>query len=860
MDNGVSNKSFQQLLSDAVGKDTKLNKAIDRFREILEHTDNKKITNADYDEVFEGLPFFSIGDIKTNIKGQKPFIDRLRKASDPVSSLIHQHVSDDFRKKIEKSYNLKDGIKEEEIIDEINNIIKQDILNEDVFRDVTSPECIINIGNHCDWSKLQGEELLWCRAVCLEDVYRNEIDKTDGILSILASFFNKTTNLFFKEEFKLIPKHQAFSFSINSLIIAGGRYLCQLSSASDLCGFRIEDPEDETKKLNNSEWSAIGYRYLLQDILKEGSPRNITHGIGELQEVKKNGKQEGKDASLYSWFIRLEQPPRSITITFEPPPKKEELTREGSNVIESLDGLKPWQEVTDIETIHDKHMIVRIPYFKDEDNVYTGGAYFNKLTEYKYCGDPRSFQNESWIAARVMESIASVLLDFQLLSRDLPPDYDKMKSVDQVKQVTGVLNQFLERWFDPRKVYYFNDANGFNAFPDKKTENYAAILPEAYKERIKLVYLAAQKLLDRKTITFFLPRYWIALNASTLLKSNHNDAVSKEAEAPGNVMFFSDQLHPGSLLDLFMIKLDKTFQTIRAEEQEWITARDVKKATEVIETMNRRKAIAGYSHQAGHVFGNKSNFDILSLVERTTITDENVFKKLVDIWPIENDDDKNELKAREAQIRYAAVTTSIVSIMLNQELFKLNIFDFTGNNRDKTTKELKPFLNEVGDQMVIPLIRQISKSIEDYGCRTKDMQIIYNIQNVKGLTPLLPYNELTKAIFFEMFWNAFRHGSWEGRNAIVEVTVSIETGRGKKNKVIIQIKNPHDITAGPSGSVNGLSFIKSFANALASMKNDDGAACSNVCSFTPKYDEKSYWTELSLPFIKKKEVVDGDGF
>jgi len=567
----------------------------------------------------------------------------------------------------------------------------------------------------------------------------------------------------FTEYMKTLPRQlHTFWFSVNSLILPGrdGRYLPS-KEERDLSFSTVKNPED-------NDWATIGYNHLL-------SFSNVNEMFLQIPLLEKPYVP-----SLYEWLVghrssSPQEPPKSVTIAYAEPNKKQQV-EEAIRGAETPDGasLAYWSEIKDI--VRDKHLLALIPFGKKDDE-FKIGPYVNKLTDYGYCGNPTE-KGDPGIAARVMESIASVLLDFQFLRRFV--DFHEGKK-DEKELAQEALDKFENRWL--RKEHFFSNEESLRELARKAA---SVMLPLPYKECIESACEAARKLL-RKESGATLPRVWTTLSPSR-----------DEGEAPWNVMFLSDRFNGTMLLDLIMLQMEKTFQAIRAIELKWKKVLDVKKETELSEMRQRHSAIAGFSHQVGHVIGGKSCFPLY----KTRIEDYLTGSK-----------GEGEIAARNAQILYAALLPRAFEDALDSEGAVLSRWEATSPDEQWIT--VSQFHEAVWFNLAKPLLDHVKLLVDqspETTFRCAGLTLDLKQQHPFPVEFLVPNLEVVKVAYFESLWNAFEHGAFERQTGTATVTLSVER---EPHAVTLVIQNPWKPENYDHSGRHGLGYTRAMIESLA---------------------------------------------
>ena len=665
-------------------------------------------------------------------------------------------------------------------------------------------------------------------------VFMDGEDCENAIFPSLAGDCASLSRNYFEYRKVAPPKLHVFWLSLNSLVMPGygtahtQRYLPAVRSGTTDCGdaqhrciattftnerSALAVSTNAIPEQSPTEWTAIGYDYL-------GSPDVFEKVCTPFAALKSDAP-----ASIFRYFQKAKAPPKSLTLSYAVPFEggSQNVNQVSAETIEeamTASDLLLWRDPK--QHITDRHVLFLIDCTDTPNEMVTHiGCLFNRLTGGLYCGQERTFHT------RVMEAMATVYLDFQFLRRFTEFGADIHTKMNCLARQKAALKQFEQRWLAGGVEYFSNDRE----LSTRAASHTAVLLPHSYRERIVAACKRAGELLDAQR-GVVLPRIWTTFAPTS--------ALTNKGDSPGNVMLFSDRIHGAMLLDLMAMQVESSFQAVRAVELEWTTVWRVRREGRENEQRMRDEAVSGFSHQVNHMFGDKSSFSLQSFVERTSDTTEDAFVKLSDIWHaagVDSEAQLQELKAREAQIRYASNVPSVIKAVLKEQPDK-NVF----GNGQEGRQHPQPFVEEVGYGMVIPLMAQISGR-KKYGCAGKRLSL-YIQSNPKTHTIFVPSNELTKAALFEVFWNAFRHGHWESSSAdaVVSVVISMEHGSGIASKVVVTVSNPR--LDAPPLERRGRRYVDQFIRSLQTMQ---GGA---VSAFTNDWDAqlKLYISRLILPF------------
>ena len=565
------------------------------------------------------------------------------------------------------------------------------------------------------------------------------------------------------------------------------------------------------------DWTTIGFHHLLSTYMirhADGGPEYSVCG-----------------PSVHQWFTRLQESgqwKRSLTISC-PSAGNASNTDAASRVAKrEQDRIMATAFLNAPDSLHN------LVCLDDEVSPFEYGKTINdalkQLTKCAYCAPPSNLDSTlSKLWLRWLEGIASVWYDFLFLSRN----------VSESASLLDCLEAFESRWTNPNSsdVIYVDLAQGMVDVEEiRELQEAKCLLPKGFEEQIQKTVSDAKAFLEalgpEQSKDLGLPNSMVTLSLTN---------VGEHSQSYGTFMMFLDSVLDWRLTDLVSILVQRPYHLIREIESNLKTRHDAVTSQKATETAIRQNAVAGFSHQVGHIFGDKSSFSLASFTDPTGDTKEDEFQRLADVWRAANlstQANERELHAREAQIRYASTVPSVIKSVLKPQPDK-NVFGAEGEGRGKPGL----FVSGVARGMVIPLMYQVSGE-KDYRCRDKQLDLSIQEDSRAGEV-FVPSNELTKAVLFEVFWNAFRHGDWAKSDAIAKVHVDIRTegGFGIPSKIVIIVTNP--CLEPPERALNrGLSYIRQFIDGVRVMRGGGVSDCAHEWDAT----RKQFISRVVLPF------------
>jgi len=320
--------------------------------------------------------------------------------------------------------------------------------------------------------------------------------------------------------------------------------------------------------------------------------------------------------------------------------------------------------------------------------------------------------------------------------------------------------------------------------------------------------------------------------------------VSKEASR-------KEKLGPGALVAVFMVPMVKEergclrpwqYQAVfRRLAEAWriklITLTQLRQEVEQAvtdsiqrqELQNRADAMAGFSHQVGHVIGSKSNFSL------------DLFRE-EDIQELS----KKALLARFAQIRYSALLPRAFEDALDKPEAVLHRWEL--QDRSEAYISLDRLLMLVWDELAMPIldvIKDLGSDENSLGCYKRTIRLAGREAAPRQFK--VPNLEVLKTALFESLWNAFEHGVFS-EEAVVEI--AFEPAGTNIGRIVIT--NPsdgkrHTQREGGKGLQHIRAMIENLAQA-ANLSTNAERKLSGKCHFECHYDDgMSRWvTAITL--------------
>jgi SAM-dependent methyltransferase len=239
--------------------------------------------------------------------------------------------------------------------------------------------------------------------------------------------------------------------------------------------------------------------------------------------------------------------------------------------------------------------------------------------------------------------------------------------------------------------------------------------------------------------------------------------------------------------------------------------------------LKKKLAIQGFTHQVGHILGEKSGHPLIAFAKALRKAGSNEERqRLLQV----------DLDFRSAQIEYACILP---------EVFADTLQDGEEDLTNLKGEDVKSIVQYVWDQLIIPCAR-IGKENENYGIYLKTPKLIW--KNEFKILSKVPDNELIRALLFEAFWNACRHGDYkkDEKSTEAEIHLNLFPIAGA---VIVQIANM--VADNKSPSDNDMLHMRAFVNILRSWKPK---SASEMFDIDFRVDGGYWTTALQFPVIE----------
>lgn len=235
---------------------------------------------------------------------------------------------------------------------------------------------------------------------------------------------------------------------------------------------------------------------------------------------------------------------------------------------------------------------------------------------------------------------------------------------------------------------------------------------------------------------------------------------------PDSVMIFSRLPFPPKTIDLVERMMEDACRRVGQSEADSILAEHTKRSarveaireTQEEEQLKRNRAVAGFTHQVGHVLESKSGLTPLRSFADWLVARRAAIETVVGA--------EEDLDFRAAQTRYACILPRVFANTMEYPSPMEQMRRIWGDARD-----LKEIINSVWLKLLLPCARAVGRANPTFGTSGRIPELVW-LQECGVVT--VPHNELVEAILFELFWNPCRHGVFDsdpaGR-AYIEVAV-----------------------------------------------------------------------------------------
>lgn len=233
--------------------------------------------------------------------------------------------------------------------------------------------------------------------------------------------------------------------------------------------------------------------------------------------------------------------------------------------------------------------------------------------------------------------------------------------------------------------------------------------------------------------------------------------------------------------------------------------------------LERNRAIAGFSHQVGHVFGAKSNFPLNRL----------------DLREVEIGDLSEEaLRARQAQILYSClVPQALKDGLLGAGELLRDWSNKATSNFEKSKSVHEYVANDVWKKLIEPVLTVIKERTTNHQAKGRKLKL-------EGLDQLslderIPVLTVVEAALFEMIWNAFEWGDFSRdptNQAIVNIVDNVTAGGRVVEIRVRNRKRPDDDKIHEVASTEergkGLGHVKGMIGALQAVGRESSGILS----------------------------------
>lgn len=174
------------------------------------------------------------------------------------------------------------------------------------------------------------------------------------------------------------------------------------------------------------------------------------------------------------------------------------------------------------------------------------------------------------------------------------------------------------------------------------------------------------------------------------------------------------------------------------------------------EQVKRNQAVAGFTHQVGHVLEAKSGLSPLRDFADMLVTKSLTLQTVIGA--------EEDFEFRAAQTRYACLLPRVFANTMESLTAQEQSNRMWGNAGD-----IREIINYVWLKLILPCARAAGRANPKFGTAGRTAQLVW--KNQCGVS-IVPNNEVVEAVLFELFWNACRHGCFvndpEGR-ALIEL-------------------------------------------------------------------------------------------
>lgn len=256
-----------------------------------------------------------------------------------------------------------------------------------------------------------------------------------------------------------------------------------------------------------------------------------------------------------------------------------------------------------------------------------------------------------------------------------------------------------------------------------------------------------------------------------------------------------------------------------------------RQAQEEHEAAERSRAVAGFTHQVGHVLDEKSGVPPFRQFANWITTHGGIITAAIQ--------GTEDLGLRAAQVRYASILPTVFAATIERlEPVKQQ------ERMWKTTATVDDLIKDVWNSLVLPCAKAAGSANPEFGAYGREPELEWS--NNCGVT-FVPKNDLVQAILFEILWNACRHGSFDGNppgKALIRADVQPVAAMAE-----LLVTNP--AKQGMTVGEDCCRHLRAFVDTLKSWKN---AAKADLFDISFLIEGDTWVTRFTLPV---KERTDG---
>jgi len=298
----------------------------------------------------------------------------------------------------------------------------------------------------------------------------------------------------------------------------------------------------------------------------------------------------------------------------------------------------------------------------------------------------------------------------------------------------------------------------------------------------------------------------IVLGCDGLSASEHSDAggdrKNQSVTEPDTLMLFLTQAFPPGAIDRITNELHAVCNRLSTLESEILIEAEAGAHAAANERGRqesaKRRAIAGFNHQVGHVIGTKSGLQPLYQFPDELNSGREQLPS-----PLREDAD-----LRAAQITYAAILPVVFAgAVLPPEPPDQDAALWTPLNKVADLLQ-----SELWQKLLAPLVM---RAFPKWHTTFVSASLCPKVEWAISATAEVPGCELVRAVLFELFWNAFRHGLFEPNLTPTVQCAAVEIG----DAVQIAIANPCKGDA----KTERLDHVNSFVDSMRSWVSARGS-------------------------------------